>query len=91
MDFPNDKLTSWRQFCNNLDCLDCGTWVDLSNDGCLVETNRQAINVKRNAPSDTFVALIVSSSSLIISSATACLDCIIPVVFSTYCCCQIGV
>lgn len=58
--FPNDLVKSWAQFCNDLTCDDCGSWVDMSNDACLVENYRKAVNVKRNGPGDSAAALIVS-------------------------------
>lgn len=58
-DTVDNLFKAWGQFCNDLSCSDCGIWVDLSNSGCLQETNRQAVNIKTNGPA-AIVGLIVS-------------------------------
>lgn len=67
-DTVDNSFKAWGQFCNDLSCSDCGTWVDLSNSGCLQETNRQAVNIKSNGP-EALVGLIVSLFALIILPA----------------------
>ncbi|KAJ5116889.1 hypothetical protein N7456_001237 [Penicillium angulare] len=62
----------WARFCNDDACSEgCGTWVDMSNAGCLTESGRGSFEVKGSAYGYT---IMVESADASCPCQTDCMD-----------------